>query len=98
MVNVFLKKIIGKTNVLKKIFDLVFWIVIVGLIIVWIIDFINVKNDKDPMFCISKKIHKYDDGLVKECIGMGYKVYTYDRSSLSKGRQFGLFFIDMREN
>lgn len=87
-----------KKNILKKIFDVVFWIVIIGLAIIWLTDFINVKNDKDPVFCISQKTHTFDDGTVEECVGLGYKVYTYDRSSFSKGRQFGPFFIGMREN
>ena len=46
-----------KKNIFKKIFDVVFWIVIIGLAIIWLTDFINVKNDKDPVFCISKKTH-----------------------------------------
>lgn len=87
-----------KKNIFKKIFDVVFWIVIIGLAIIWLTDFINVKNDKDPVFCISQKTHTFDDGTVEECVGLGYKVYTYDRSSFSKGRQFSPFFIGMREN
>ena len=87
-----------KNNIFKKIFDVVFWIVIIGLAIIWLTDFINVKNDKDPVFCISQKTHTFDDGTVEECVGLGYKVYTYDRSSFSKGRQFGPFFIGMRES
>lgn len=87
-----------KNNIFKKIFDVVFWIVIIGLAIIWVTDFINVKNDKDPVFCISQKTHTFDDGTVEECIGLGYKVYNYNRDSFSKGRQFGPFFIGMREN
>lgn len=92
------EKITEKRSIAKKIFDVVFWIVIVGLAIIWITDFVNVKNDKDPVFCISQKTHTFDDGTVEECVGLGYKVYTYNRSSFSKGRQFGPFFIGMREN
>ena len=92
------KKNTEKTNIAKKIFDVVFWIVIVGLAIIWITDFINVKNDKDPIFCISQKTHTFDGGTVEECVGLGYKVYDYNRTSLSYGRQFGPFFIGMKEN
>lgn len=91
-------KVTKKRSIVKTIFDVVFWIVIIGLAIVWITDFINVQNDKNPVFCLKNETHKYDDGTVEECIGLGYKVYTYDRSSFSKGRQFGPFFIGMREN
>lgn len=92
------EKTTNKIDIVKKIFDVVFWIVIIGLIIIWITDFINVKNDKDPIFCISQKTHIFDDGSVEECIGLGYKVYTYNRSSFNNARQFGPFFIGMKKN
>ena len=92
------KKNTEKTNIAKKIFDVVFFFFFVGLAIIWITDFINVKNDKDPIFCISQKTHTFDDGTVEECVGLGYKVYDYNRTSLSYGRQFGPFFIGMKEN
>lgn len=92
------EKLTKKHNIGKIIFDVVFWIVIVGLAIIWITDFVNVQNDKDPIFCIRQKTHTFDDGTVKECVGLGYKVYTYNRSSFSQGRQFGPFFIGMKES
>ncbi len=92
------EKITSKRSIMKRIFDIVFWVVIVGLSIIWITDFVNVKNDKNPVFCISQKTHTFDDGTVEECVGLGYKVYTYNRSSFSQGRQFGPFFIGMRDN
>ena len=92
------KKNTEKKSIAKKIFDVVFWVVIIGLAIIWVTDFINVQNDKDPIFCISQKTHTFDDGTVEECVGLGYKVYDYNRTSLSSGRQFGPFFIGMREN
>lgn len=92
------KKNTEKKSIAKKIFDVVFWVVIIGLAIIWITDFVNVQNDKDPIFCISQKTHTFDDGTVEECVGLGYKVYDYNRTSLSSGRQFGPFFIGMREN
>ena len=92
------KKNTEKKSIAKKIFDVVFWVVIIGLAIIWVTDFINVQNDKDPIFCISQKTHTFDDGTVEECVGLGYKVYDYNRTSLSYGRQFGPFFIGMKEN
>ena len=41
-------------------------------------------------------IHKYDDGKVTECIGLGYKVYNYDRESFDKGVEFGPLFTKER--
>ena len=32
-----------------------------------------------------------------ECIGLGYKVFTYNRKSIKLKRQFSPFFIKMEE-
>lgn len=83
-----------KKNVFKIIWNLVFWVFIVSLFTVWTIDFINVKNHREPAFCIKEKVHKYKDGTTTECIGLGYKVYTNKRKS-NKTSQFAPFFIKM---
>lgn len=80
----------------RIIFDVVFWTVIAVLAIVWLTDFIKVQNDKDPVFCISKKTHEFDDGVVNECVGLGYKIYNYDRDSID-ANQFGPLFIKMKK-
>jgi len=90
--------ITSKRKLIRIVFDIIFWIVIICLLIIWLTDFINVQNDKDPVFCISRKTHVFDDGTVEECVGLGYKIYDYNRTSLSKSRQFGPFFIRMKES
>lgn len=87
-----------KFHVGKIIFNFIFWVVIVILLFTWIMDYINVRNDKKPSFCIKNITHKFEDGTVKECIGLGYKVFTYDRSSMTKGSEFVPFFIDMKKS
>ena len=81
----------------KIVWNVIFWICVVVLFAVWIIDFVNVKNDKKPMFCIQEKTHKYNDGTVDECIGLGYKIYNYHRDSIKIKSQFAPFFIGMEE-
>ncbi len=82
--------------IIKKIFNILFTLAILGIAAVWIIDFILIKNDEDPMFCIEKNTHPYGDGTdVEECIGLGYKVYQYSSPS-HQGHEFGPFFIEMR--
>lgn len=87
-----------KKHIGKLIFNIIFWIVVFGAMACWIIDYIKVRDDETPMFCISKKEHTFDDGKVQECIGLGYKVYTYDRSSMNKGNEFVPFFVKMRKS
>lgn len=80
-----------------KVFDVVFWVCFVILASVWLTDFFRVKTNNDPIFCLSENTHKFDDGTVKECVGLGYKVYEYHRKSLDNAYQFGPFFIGMKK-
>ena len=49
------------------------------------------------MFCIKKGTTKYDDGEVKWCLGAGYKIYDYNRTSF-KAIEFGPFWSKDRSN
>lgn len=82
---------------LKKVWNIVFWTLFVCIFAIWIIDFVQVKREKEPIFCISEKVHEYEDGTTKECVGLGYKVYTYNRKSLNIKSQFSPFFVKMEE-
>lgn len=82
---------------LKKILNILFWVLFVILFSIWLIDFIKIKSEKEPVFCIKKEVHKFDDGNVDECLGLGYRIFKYNRRSLPKGIDFAPFFIKMRE-
>lgn len=66
-------------TIVKTIFDIVFWVAIIFLFFVWIVDFVRVKKSISPKFCISKSEYTCDnDGAeVNVCTGLGYKVYTH---------------------
>ncbi len=81
----------------KKVFNIVFWTAFAILATIWLVDFFRVRAENDPIFCLSQKEHVFDDGTVGECVGLGYKVYHYNRESVGTGLEFGPFFIDMRE-
>lgn len=81
----------------RKIFGFVFWILIIVVAAIWVIDFMHIQNEEKPQFCLKSVTHTYDDGEVKECIGLGYKTYEYNRTSMNKAYQFGPFFIKMKE-
>ena len=80
----------------KLIFNIVFWVFICSLFFIWIFDFVKVKNDEKPFFCIRSTTHEFEDGEVQECLGLGYKIYTYERESI-KGVDYGPFFMKMEK-
>lgn len=96
-------KIIEETNkektkrIAKRVWDIVFWVGIILLAAIWLTDFIKVQNEEEPKFCLVQKTHEFEDGTVDECIGLGYKVYTYDRDSIGSARQFSPFFVGMKK-
>lgn len=91
------KKKQKKRGILKTIGNVLFWVIIVCLFATWITDFVRTQKEEKPVFCVKKIEHKYDDGATDECIGLGYKVFTYNRKSIKLKRQFSPFFIKMEE-
>lgn len=84
-------------EILLKIWDIVFWICFVVIALTWLTDYFRIRDNKEPQFCISNKTHQFEDGTVKQCTGIGYKVYTYERESLDNGVEFVPFFVKMQE-
>ena len=85
---------------MKKIISNILIILIIILVITWIaiifVDYFTVRNNKDPMFCLKEEVKTYNDGKVYICTGLGYKIYNYDRKSISAA-EFGPFFIKERK-
>lgn len=84
-------------KVLKKIISLIFTILFFGWIALIIYESYSVTKGNEPKFCIKKLEHKYDDGITQECIGLGYKVFKYNRSSIDVQVQFGPFWIEEKK-
>lgn len=91
------KKTYVSRDTLKLIGNIVFWIIFLVFAFIWLVDFFRVSRESKPMFCIKNEVHVYKDGTVMECTGLGYKVYTYKRSSLGEGIEFGTFFAKMKQ-
>ncbi len=84
-----------------KVFSKVIQILIIVLIIGWlalvVIDFLAVKDNKDPKFCLSIKDIEYaDNKTTNVCTGLGYKVYKYYENDKLTATEFGPFFIKDR--
>lgn len=91
------KSDIKEKSTFSRVMNVVLWVVLFAWMGVCLIDFYNVHKSKAPIFCISKKTTKYDDGTVDSCTGLGYKVYTYKRDSF-KAIEFGPFWSKDRSN
>ena len=85
------KKKQKKRGMLKTIGNVLFWVIIVCLFATWITDFVRTQKEEKPVFCVKKIEHKYDDGTTDECIGLGYKVFTYNRKSIKLKDNFHHF-------
>ena len=77
----------------RKILNIIFYILMTTLFLIWIIDYSNVILKKDPLFCVQYKKNKYDDGYTNICNGVGYKVIKYNRKSLTKGYTYGSLLL-----
>lgn len=79
----------------------VFNIVIAILFVIWcyllISDYFRIKDDKKAIYCVKNIIYDYTDGSVEECIGIGYKVYYYDRPNINVKSEIGPFWIKMKD-
>lgn len=80
-------------GIISRIFNIIITIIIFGWVGIAVIDYINVSQEKQPMFCIEKETKEYEDGQVHICKGLGYKVFEYDRDTI-KGLEFGPFWIE----
>ncbi len=78
-----------------RIINIALWIVLIVWMIIVFTDYVKVRNEEEPKFCWGEKTTKYDDGIVTECKGLGYKVINYQRTSF-KAIEFGPFWIKDR--
>lgn len=69
-----------KKEIIKKIVNVVLWIVLFAWMAVCLVDFFTVKKAKDPKFCVSRKEKTISETRVDSCVGLGYKVYKYTDS------------------
>ena len=80
---------------MKRIIENIVKVLIILLLIAWIaiifIDWYRTTQGKNPMFCISEKTTQYADGETYKCVGIGYKMFRYNRTCAAVN--FGPFFL-----
>ena len=47
----------------RKVLNIVFYILMTTLFLIWVIDYSNVVLKKDPLFCVEYKKNKYEEGF-----------------------------------
>ncbi len=86
-----LRKQYGEKSTFQKVMNIILWIVLLAWMVIVLIDFYSVNREKDPMFCIKESTTQYEDGTVYTCLGVGYKVFKYERSCYG-AIEFGPFW------
>ena len=80
-----------KKSIFGRIINIIVWIILLAWVGICLYDFYNTKTGKSPVFCLKKEETKYNDGYVKTCTGLGYKVFNYRRTSFN-GDEYGPFW------
>mgnify|MGYP005781743365 CR=1 FL=1 len=84
-------------KVVKKVISVIFMVLFISWLSLIVYESYMVTRGEQPKFCIKKEEHKYNDGVTTECLGLGYKVYMYDRSSIEVQVEFGPFWISEKK-
>lgn len=82
---------------IKRIISIVISLLVLAWVAIVFYDYYLVSKEEKPKFCIKEEDKKYDDGTTYECVGLGYKVYIYNRTNMEAAYEFGPFFIDERQ-
>lgn len=80
-----------KESVIAKIVNILLWIILFTWIAVCVVDFYRTQKGNKPLFTFTHNVTKYEDGKVDSYLGLGYKVYKYERKCFN-GYEFGPFW------
>lgn len=83
-------------SILSKVVNIILWVILLAWMVLVLVDYFKVRDEKDPIFCWwNKQTYQYENGTVEECTGLGYKVIKYNREDF-KAIEFGPFWITDR--
>ena len=80
----------------KNIFNLLFTLAFLFWSYAFVSDCLRVNNGGVAKYCVKHIIYDQTDGSTEECLGLGYKVYYYDRTSVDITKEMGPFWMAMR--
>lgn len=78
-------------RIIENIIKIIFITMIIGWIVIIFIDWNRTTRGMNPKFCLKENIKTYKDGETYSCVGLGYKMFRYNRTC--SGVSFGPFFI-----
>ena len=73
-----------KKSLFNRIMNVILWIVLFIWMGICLFDFYKVHQTEDPVFCLKRETIDYKDGKVKSCLGLGYKIYQYNRKCFKR--------------
>lgn len=86
----------SEKSMLSRILNIALWVILFAWMALVLVDYFKVRNEEEPVFCwFNKETTTYENGTVKECTGLGYKVINYNRENF-KAIEFGPFWITDR--
>ncbi len=85
-----------KKSTIRTIIKIIILVVIIAWIGLFFIDYFRARNKQTPLICLKEETKEYEDGTVYSCTSLGYKMYVYNRKSISASMEFGPLFIKER--
>ena len=86
-----------KKSLFSRIINIVLWVILLVWMGICLVDFYKTHKEEEPIFCLKKETTQYNDGTVDSCLGLGYKIYHYKRSSFN-GIEYGPFWSKDRSS
>ena len=80
----------------KKILNLLLALAFLFWSYAFVSDCLRVNNGGRAKYCVKDTVYDQNDGSTEECLGLGYKVYYYNRSSVDIAKEIGPFWMAMR--
>ena len=81
---------------LRRVLNISFWVIFSIIFAIWLIDFIRVRTESDPIFCLSRETIEIEGGTAEKCTGLGYRVIHYNSDTIGIGYEFGPFWLRVR--
>ncbi len=84
-----------KESTFNKVMNVILWIVLIVWMIICLVDFFRTHQVKKPVFTFKHETVKYEDGTVDNYLGLGYRIYHYNRKCFN-GVEYSPFWAKDR--
>ena len=68
-----------KESTFNKVMNVILWIVLFVWMAICLVDFFRTQQVKTPVFTFKHETTKYEDGTVDNYLGLGYRIFHYNR-------------------